>query len=348
MKPLTLPVSEWPASDRTMLTRLSRVGSPLNGPGPLSHCRQTTLVGYTKAYARWLGWLQCSEPDALFLPPTQRATPERLMNWLASLSHTSPHFQGNMIGWTVRILMAAEPEADWSEAKRLWRYLTAAAKSSVSLRKVGRILTSDVHFAAAQRLAGPIAAQATTELARHLMLRDATILALLTIMPIRLRSLSELELGKSVIVTESGITISLSRAMTKNGRLWHAKVPKILLPILYIYLNEVRPWLLKRGPNVHASLWVNRMGGPLAYATLANLIPRVTKSLHGVAASPHLLRDSAATFISRQSAQNAKIIAPLLGHKRPGTWEKHYSHGGMDASCSALGDLIDSDRKRNG
>lgn len=347
MKGLVLAVTEWPASDRLMLGRLVRATSPLEGPGALRHCRKTTLFGYTKAYGRWLGWLQSSEPDTLALPPTQRASPERLLKWLESLSHTSPQFQRNMIGWTVRILIAAEPGGDWIEANRILRYLTAAAKSAISLRKVGRILPSDVHFAAALRLAGPIADEATTELARYLMLRDATIYALLTVMPIRLRSLSELKLGSSVIVTESGISIRLSRAMTKNDRLWHVKAPTTLLPILSTYLNEIRPWLLKRSPEAHSSLWVNRMGGPLAYGTLANLIPRVTKSLHDIAISPHLIRDSTATFISQRFPNKAKIIAPLLGHKGPGTWEKHYSHGGMDASCSALGDLIDSYRRRN-
>ncbi len=98
------------------------------------------------------------------------------------------------------------------------------------------------------------------------------------------------------------------------------------------YIEEVRPWLMQRRGERHQILWVGRMGKPLDYATIANTIPKVTKRELGVAVSPHLFRDAAATTLVRLSPKDTRSIRALLGHSSFETAERHYIHAmGIEA-----------------
>ena len=46
----------------------------------------------------------------------------------------------------------------------------------------------------------------------------------------------------------------------------------------------------------------------------------------GVQVPPHFFRDAAATTLTRISPQAARLIPSVLGHKGPGTAERHYNH----------------------
>jgi integrase/recombinase XerD len=62
-------------------------------------------------------------------------------------------------------------------------------------------------------------------------------------------------------------------------------------------------------------------------------ISEATRRQLGVAVSPHLFRDAAATTMTSQSPRDARAIRDLLGHKGFDTVDKHYNHAKMiDAS----------------
>ncbi len=177
-------------------------------------------------------------------------------------------------------------------------------------------------------------------------------IAFLSVLPIRLRSFSELILGTSVRILSSRIVIDLSEDMTKNGLVWKAQVPEFLEPVLRTYIAEVRPWLMRRDGAQHQSLWVGRMGQPLDYATIANTIPRVTARETGIAISPHLFRDMAATTLVRQSSADTRAIRALLGHRDSQTAERHYIHAqGIEAGrdyAAVIAELLASGQEQPG
>lgn len=325
-RPISLPLKDWPSADRAMWSALITPGDLLGETGALAHLRATSVAGLVKCYGRWLEWLVRSDPAVLSMPPGERATPARLAAWVTSLAHLAAPTQATLVNGAVYILRAAAPNADWRKQVLQVNALIRAARRASSPRKTGRVLSSSVLLDAGLKLAEQDAHNANTALNTHLMRRDGTMIAFLSVLPIRLRAFSELELGTSVLMTETRISILLSADMMKNARPWEAVVPNALEPLLRRYITEVRPWLLARSDQPHGSLWVGRMGEPLAYRTLSNIIPNVTFRTLGVRVSPHLFRDAMATTVARESPADTRLIRPLLAHSSDAIAERHYNH----------------------
>jgi integrase len=282
------------------------------------------LLELQRAYERWLSWLMRSEPAALLEQPERRATPERLLAWLASMENLALRSSFSFADRTIRILSAAAPDADWSVHRHILCGLQRRAKKVGSPRKAGRILSSGVLLDAGRTLAGPLANAATTPLAAALARRNGTMVAFLALLPLRRRALSELQLGRSVLVSPTKIVITLSGDMTKNGQPWEAAVQPALVPLLRRYIDEVRPWLLARGDGSHDMLWVGSRGQALSVSAIALNIAQATLRTTGKRIPPHFFRDAAASTLARHSPGNARLIRPLLAHSGFGTAERHY------------------------
>lgn len=329
---VSLPQAEWPNADRLMWSALFATGDLLDGTGDLVHLRDTSRAGLARCYGRWLAWLFESDPATRAEDPAFRATIERILGWIDALAAVAPPTRHTLVYGALHVLRVAAPEQEWRSHLRLLARLRRQSLSAQSSRKSGRILSSVVLFEAASKLTGPLADAATTPLNAALMRRDATVIGLLALLPIRLRSLSELQIGTSMLQSGEGLLVSLSGDMTKNGQVWEAGVAPPLLPLLQRYIEEVRPWLMARSKKQHAALWVGRMGEPLRYKAIADIVLRVTKRLTGVPVSPHLFRDAAATTLARQSPKDALLIRPILGHSSYGIAERHYNHAqGIEA-----------------
>ncbi len=329
---VSMPFSGWPQADQVMWSSLITGDDPFGDVGALSHLRATSQAALVKHYGRWLEWLFQSAPEALNQPPEHRATPERLAGWITSLHHVAPPTLYTFVSGVIWVLKAAAPDQGWKLQRLAAKRLRRVARKSRSDRKTGRVLSSVVLFDAAKDLIGPASARANTPLNAALMRRGGAMIALLTMMPIRLRSLSELTLGVSVQVSPTRIMICLSGDMTKNGHPWEAQVPVQLDQLLRLYIEEVRPWLMRRKGKHHQMLWVSRMGEPLTYATMKNTITIATKREIGIAISPHLFRDAAATTLVRQSPKDTRSIRALLGHSSFEIAERHYIHAmGIEA-----------------
>jgi integrase/recombinase XerD len=321
---VSMSMKDWPAIDLAMWAALTKRAGPLDGNGGLAHVRATTLVSLRSAYERWLAWILRIAPAAITEAPEARATPERLLTWLASMEHLALQSQFSFADRTVRILSAAAPDADWSVQHHILRGLRRRAKRVGSPRKAGRILSSGVLLDAGRTLAGPLADGATTPLAAALLRRDGTMVAFLALLPLRRRALSELKLGQSVLVDPTRITIALSGDMTKNGHPWEAAVQTTLEPLLQHYIDEVRPWLLARGGARHDMLWVGQCGQAIGSSAIALNVARATLRTTGKRIPPHFFRDAAASTLARQSPGDARLIRPLLAHSGFGTAERHY------------------------
>ena len=156
--------------------------------------------------------------------------------------------------------------------------------------------------------------------------RDGAIVALLAVMPMRARSLAGLRLGRSIMVTDDSVIITLDEALTKTGTVWESRVIGQAEVILRRYAATARPWLLARGGQQHDALWVGKKGQPLSQAALAHRIRAVTTAQLGTAIPPHFFRDAAATTLARSSPDSARLIRSVLGHAGFRTAEHHYIH----------------------
>ncbi len=235
-----------------------------------------------------------------------------------------PISKHTLLRGALQILRFAAPDEDWRVQRHIVDTIGRRAGRQLSLRKRGRILSSAVLLEAGLRLHGPLAEAASTPLERSLRRRNGTMIAFLALLPIRLRSLSELTLGQSVLVTPSGISIVLSADMTKTGVPWETPVPELLEPILRRYISEVRPYFFSRGGRPHDALWVGKKGEVLGAAAISSTVAEKTEELTGVRVPPHYFRDAAASTLSRHSPDAARLIRPVLAHLSFGTAERHY------------------------
>lgn len=345
---LVMPMHKWPAADQALWATLIKPGSPFDNHGALAHLRATSREILATRYGRWLEWLQRSDPDALLEPPVQRATIDRLRAWLAALDHTAKMSQLMFVDGVYRVVTAAAPDMDWSRHKRLLAVLKRLAKGGTPERKRGRILSSRVLLKAGLDLAGRQAQATQNALQRALKQRDGTMVAFLAMMPIRLRALHELSLGKSVYVSPERITIDLSADMTKTGVPWEADISEPAATIFRKYLTEARPFLMARGQQVHDRLWVEKKGAPMQKSTLRLRIAETTHKQTGIRIPPHFFRDSAATTLARENTVASRLIRPILAHSGFETAEKHYIQAKMLDAGRAFTALLQKKKKAGG
>lgn len=321
---LILPLSDWPAQDQALWAALTKQGSPFDDHGALAHLRMTSKETLINRYGRWLEWLRRHDPQALAERPCDRVTLERLKAWRAALDHTAKMTQLMFVDGVLRIVTAADPDRDWTRHKRVLAALKGLAKGGDPARKRGRILSSRVLLKAGLDLAGPQAQSTQNTLQRALKQRDGTMVALLALMPIRLRALHELSLGTSVYVEDENITVALSEDMTKTGVPWEAVISEPAATVFRTYLTETRPFLMARGKQMHDRLWVEKKGAPMQKSTLRLRIAETTLKQTGIRIPPHFFRDAAATTLARENTAASKLIRPVLAHSGFETAEKHY------------------------
>lgn len=322
----SLPFDGWPAADQCMWLGLTQHGGPFDDCGPLATVRETSKRIYRDFYGHWLEWLRVNQPEVLAEQPESRATLARLQAWLGDMAALSPTSRTMYFTGALRVLRGAFPHTDWSRHSRVAQRLAQAAGRGDPARKRGRILSSRVLLEAGLRHAGPEAEAATTPLGRAKAQRDGAMVALLAMMPIRLRALTGLEIGVTLIISDTAVTVVLPDELTKTGTPWEADVVEPAKGALHRYLTDARPFLIARTNHKHDSLWVGNMGEPMSYSYIGKKIPDITRRLTGVSIPTHFFRDSAATTLARESLKSATIIAPILGQSVSRTAERHYNH----------------------
>lgn len=349
MTRIAMRFEEWPEADRQMWKELTLSGSILDDRGALAHLKPISQEGLLFCYGHWLGWLRRTDSDLLGLPPILRATAHRFVAWIGDHGHLAPESRQRLAEKMLRVLQAEAPSHDWSGHKRLINLLRHESRIGRSTRKDGRIVSSAVLFAAADRhAAAHDGGGEPASLKEAKQRRDATMIAFLALMPVRRRSFHELELGRSVLTEGDQILIRLDAKMTKTSTVWEAPVPRSLHPLLSRYIDEVRPWFLERGKVNHAMLWVSNHGRPYHPIHLGQRITQITWRLVGVRVCPQLFRDCAATTLAYTSPDNARLTRALLGHSNFRTGERHYNQATMVEASRTYSALIDDLQKASG
>jgi site-specific recombinase XerD len=147
-------------------------------------------------------------------------------------------------------------------------------------------------------------------------------IALLALRPIRLRNLTALELGRTLLQNPAGLCITIPAEETKTHRKIEVEWPSALVAALATYLELHRPVLL-HGSTAKA-LWIGSSGQALAAHTIRQAIIRRTQAALGVPINPHLFRDCAATTLAIEDPAHVEAAATILGHASSHTTHKHY------------------------
>ena len=196
---------------------LRQPGNPFHDRGALAHLRASSAKLCAQGYGRWLAWLQQADPAALTDPPLARPSEPRLRDWVAALNYLRPSSRLMFLAGALRVFMAAAPEADWSAHRRIKQGLERSAGRGDPARKAGRILSARVLLEAGVLHAGPDADAAPTALQRAVRQRDGTLVAMLAMMPMRHRALTELRIGHSLLIMGETLKLALHEDLTKTG-----------------------------------------------------------------------------------------------------------------------------------
>ena len=147
------------------------------------------------------------------------------------------------------------------------------------------------------------------------------ILAIFACVPDRQRTIRELELGRTLIRTNSGYSIRHAPDDYKTGKTYGERPPlqltDTLTPSLDLFIKHWRSCLQKPGANDSQLLFRQvRTGNPLTADSVYQTVARACFGATGKRTNPHLLRDMIVTHIreSSSSEQELEALALFMGH----------------------------------
>jgi site-specific recombinase XerC len=176
-------------------------------------------------------------------------------------------------------------------------------------------------------------------LKQALAYRDALMLALLALRPLRVKNFTALELGRHLIGLEGSWLITIPADETKTRQPVSFELPEPLVPWFERYLSEVRVLFPQAAES--SRLWLGKEGIMRDSHAVYHRITRLTRRLFGTPINPHLLRDCAASSLAAVSADMARAAAPLLGHRHFSTTERYYIQADNLAASRRLGLILD-------
>jgi integrase/recombinase XerD len=340
---LHLPYVQWPPADQLLWEQAMDNNDPFAGAAGARFAK-SSQYNYLMAWRRFLKLLAIHEPAALEVAPMERLTVERVRSFVAHLAETnkarSVASQVAALYQAARVMM---PERDWTWLRavkvRLHKVAPASSASvapvitSLQLLELGQQLMDE-----SKPTAGPISID---DAIRY---RDGLLFALVAFVPIRPRNLTALEIGRHLVWEGDRWFVIIPGEETKTATPIEFTVPEILEPYLAIYLDSVRPRMLRPGC---AALWLSsQTGGPLSYGSVVYAFRRHSTSRLGFGISPHDARDAAVTTWALFAPEKIGVARDLLAHSDLRTTIKHYNRArGVEAS-RAHGQVIAGMRRK--
>ena len=329
---LGMPLSRWPQADRAAWEAAFRpVRGFTFGTNPGARLRPTSKEAFLNGYARWLCWLRDHAQTALSAPPASRATPVRVRAYLEAI-------QSDITACTLlnygrrlrRVLELICPGEDWTWFDPLLVGLKAHARANKPHRKP--FVPSGQLYAYGIALMEAAEAQAArSEVVRAERFRNGLMIAFLAARPLRLRNITELELGTQLVETAGGFTVTILPGQAKTPRTLEFPVPDTLVPAFRRYLAVHREILAAGAPrqqDVSAKqpdyVWLARSGARLPADTFADMIGKTTLAQFGQRLTPHEFRHCAASSIAEFEPENWHFIRIILGHTSSATGDRYY------------------------
>jgi integrase/recombinase XerD len=173
--------------------------------------------------------------------------------------------------------------------------------------------------------------------------RDGLIIALLALIPLRLRTLAALRIGKQLVRSGEQWALDIPAEDIKTKRPLDYPISAELSGRIDLYLNQFRCRI--RGAGAHDYLWASKRGRPMGNGAIYAAVQRRTREALGFPVNPHRFRHAAATLWSTRDPVNVRGVKDLLGHASFGTTEKHYIMAQSRIAGRALARAIGDKRK---
>jgi integrase len=317
-------------------------GDILDDAGPASGWAPRTQAKKVQNYGYWLNFIRLRFPELSCRAPCDRITPRTVAAWLELMARlVAPYTRLMRLVDLMTIATGAASDRDWNFLRRAVARLARAVspvkdkasrvRSTAALVELGLKLMRD-----AEQM--PVRPSRW----REILYRDGLIIAVLALRPIRLRNLTELELGVTLIDAGVGHRMVFPANQVKTRRPLEIDWPPELETALRVYLERHRPLLLRNGRT--ASLWISSFGTALAAHTIQQAIIGRTLAGLGVAINPHLFRDCAATTVAIGDPAHVGIASCLLGHASTATTDRFYNQASSIVASRAYRSVLTHQR----
>jgi integrase len=283
----------------------------------------------------WASWRYASQRSWKSLQPVRR-----FVDLLAETN--TPLSVATQIDALYGAARTILPELDWKWLCAVKTRLYSAARpkgpsgpviTSVQLVDLGQQLMNESN----------ISPGTFVKMADAIRYRDGLMIALLGFIPLRHKNLAAIEIGSDLVKEGENWFIIIAPADTKTKTPIEFQIPELLQSQLAIYLEQVRPRMLRR-PTCKA-LWVSAKGGALSYSAVGPVVTRHTTERLGIRITPHDARDAAATTWAIAAPEQIGVARDLLSHADLRTTTRHYNRArGIEAS-RAYAQII-SERRR--
>lgn len=332
-----LAVCEWPQADQGAWAAAQAAVDIFDEGGGAAHWAARTRLTNIQHYGRWLGYLAWTGALQKQAHLADRVTRESVRAYNRHLETlVAPRTRLSMLVGLKVMMQAMAPERTWRWLQDACNRVQINAKPSKDKR--ARMRPTAEIFAAAVAELERLPADSLS-LKQALAYRDALMLALLALRPLRVKNFSSLELGRHLIQTEGGWLITIPANETKTRQPVSFALPEPLLPWFERYLSAVRPLFPHAAES--SRLWLGKEGVMRNSHAVYHRITRLTARLFGVPINPHLLRDCAASSLAAVSADMARAAAPLLGHRHFSTTERYYIQADNLAASRRIGVILD-------
>jgi hypothetical protein len=322
--PKHLPFEFLSQSDRDAFQRAYRHGQLFDDDGGIgAHYMPGTRRQIETSTRRYARFLYDNHPDDLRFSITENLCRERIRVFVDKLTESYKPISISIV------LQGLYYAARFIDGSKDWRWLLRAA-SRLQYRNIPedrfpRLIPPRLTLDFGMRLMDEAARMPEVrDRVREMQFRDGLIITVLTLWPIRRRSLAALTIGRHLQLTATSATIFLFPEDMKSKVAESCVLHSDVVQYLHRYLREIRPRLA--GDGCDDGLWVGkgktrRLSSDRLYA----IVRKRSRDEFGKPTALHDYRRAAATYLAMDAPDKVSLIPGVLQLNDPEVGEKYYN-----------------------
>lgn len=313
---LSLKLKEWPAGDRRALEAAFSTGSDLfDKVGLAVNWRPGTRDKVIKSYGAFAHCLARHGTLDMNVSPVDRMTRDNIRLFVSDLR--SRNVASKTVASMVRDLREAIrvmcpgslPEDLVLASRTLDRTATPSRDQRDQL-----VAPSTLFYAGIKRMKRFKATAASDPIA-GVNFADGLMMSMEAIKALRLRNLTSMLVGENIVENQlDGFELRYKPHETKTRAEIRARMPNELVPWLKLWIDVVRPTLLRVAGRESRAMWITTRGTDMKPITLYYRFCKATEEETGKRINPHLCRKIIVTGIAIGAPEKIELAPGALDH----------------------------------